>query len=103
MVAQAGSALGWGSRGRKFESCSPDKCFKAFDFFKGFAIYSLKPIFQKFLLHLPLREMLLETGDKYIEETNYWKDTYWGVCDGIGENNLGKIIMATREYFKKQK
>ncbi len=60
-------------------------------------------IFQKFLLHLPLREMLLDTGDKYIEETNYWKDTYWGVCDGVGENNLGKIIMATREYFKKQK
>lgn len=24
-VAQPGSALGWGSRGRKFESCLPDK------------------------------------------------------------------------------
>ena len=23
-VAQPGSALGWGSRGRKFESCHPD-------------------------------------------------------------------------------
>jgi hypothetical protein len=24
VVAQPGSALGWGSRGRKFESCPPD-------------------------------------------------------------------------------
>ena len=24
-----------------------------------------------------------------------------GVCNGVGENNLRKITMATREYFKK--
>lgn len=57
-------------------------------------------VFQKFLVNLELRTKLLETGDKYIEETNYWNDTFWGVCNGVGENNLGKLLMATREYFK---
>lgn len=56
-------------------------------------------IFQKFLIHLDLRQKLLDTGDKYLEETNNWNDTFWGVCDGKGENNLGKILMATRAYF----
>lgn len=55
-------------------------------------------VFQKFLIHLDLREKLLNTPD-YIEETNSWKDVYWGVCDGIGENNLGKILMNTKKYF----
>ncbi len=43
-----------------------------------------------------LANLLLNTGNRYLEETNYWKDTYWGVCNGIGENNLGKILMIVR-------
>lgn len=43
-----------------------------------------------------MAEMLLATGDAYIEETNYWNDTFWGVCKGVGENNLGKILMRVR-------
>lgn len=57
-------------------------------------------VFQKFLLNLPLRLLLLETDNKYLEETNNWKDSFWGVYNGVGENNLGKILMNTREYFK---
>lgn len=56
-------------------------------------------VFQKFLIHPELRERLLFTEDEYLEETNTWKDTFWGVYNGIGENNLGKILMRTREYF----
>jgi ribA/ribD-fused uncharacterized protein len=44
-----------------------------------------------------LREKLLETGDKYIEETNYWNDKYWGRCKGQGLNMLGHLIMAVRK------
>lgn len=44
-----------------------------------------------------LKEKLLSTGNAYLEETNYWGDVYWGVCKGVGENNLGKIIMKIRE------
>lgn len=25
-----------------------------------------------------------------------WKDTFWRVCDGVGENNLGKLLMKIR-------
>lgn len=57
-------------------------------------------IFLKFSQDLQFRTLLLETGDKYLEELNNWWDSYWGVCDGIGENHLGKILMATREYWK---
>jgi ribA/ribD-fused uncharacterized protein len=57
-------------------------------------------VFDKFYRDLGLRAKLLATGDKYIEETNHWNDRYWGVCDGVGESNLGKILMATREFWR---
>ncbi len=47
-----------------------------------------------------LKSRLLATSSKYLEETNHWKDTYWGVCNGIGENNLGKILMKIRQDYK---
>lgn len=47
----------------------------------------------------PLRSMLLDTGDLYLEETNTWGDVYWGVCGGKGQNNLGKILMEVREHL----
>ncbi len=58
-------------------------------------------VFQKFLNDGSLREKLVDTWPKYLEETNYWNDQYWGVCNGVGQNNLGIILMSTREYFKK--
>lgn len=47
-----------------------------------------------------LAEMLLDTGDKELIEGNWWKDRYWGVCDGIGENHLGKILMEVRDELR---
>lgn len=44
-----------------------------------------------------LRQMLLDTGDCHIEETNRWGDTYWGVCNGVGKNMLGQILMQVRQ------
>ncbi len=52
---------------------------------------------QKFTWHLPLMYMLAQTGDAVLEEGNTWGDTYWGICDGVGENNLGKILMEIRD------
>lgn len=43
-----------------------------------------------------LMKLLLETGNSYLEETNWWNDTYWGVCNSIGQNRLGKMIMTIR-------
>lgn len=33
-------------------------------------------------------------------EGNDWGDTFWGMVDGEGENNLGKILMRVREEIK---
>ena len=44
-----------------------------------------------------LRKLLLETAGEELVEGNTWKDTFWGVCNGVGENNLGKILMKIRE------
>ena len=59
-------------------------------------------IFNKFLRNKGLRQKLIETGDKYLEETNHWRDQFWGVDSktGIGENNLGKILMRNRMYWR---
>lgn len=44
-----------------------------------------------------LKEKLLATGDEELVEGNWWGDQYWGVCDGIGKNKLGKLLMKVRE------
>ena len=39
---------------------------------------------------------LLNTGDAELVEGNHWGDRYWGVCDGEGQNKLGKLLMQVR-------
>ncbi len=46
------------------------------------------------------KDMLLATGDAYLEETNNWGDYFWGVCNGTGQNMLGKILMAKRNELR---
>jgi len=71
-----------------------------------------------------LKQKLIATGDAYLEEGNWWHDTFWGVCHGkldgrtckkirlhqaadergeiadellhIGENRLGLLLMEVR-------
>ena len=47
-----------------------------------------------------LKKKLIETGDEELVEGNNWNDTYWGVCDGVGQNHLGKLLMQVREEVK---
>jgi len=54
----------------------------------------------KFTQHYHLKLKLLATGDAYLEETNPWGDTYWGVCQGVGLNQLGSILMQVREELR---
>jgi len=44
-----------------------------------------------------LMEQLLSTRDSELIEGNDWHDYYWGVCNGRGENWLGKLLMRVRE------
>lgn len=55
---------------------------------------------QKFLGHPELGKMLRDTGDALLEEGNTWGDTFWGVCNGQGKNNLGKLLMEIRTQLK---
>ena len=56
-------------------------------------------VLQKFM-HGRFEEKLLATDDQEIVEGNNWGDTFWGECNGIGENNLGKILMNVREMIR---
>jgi len=53
-------------------------------------------VLQKFLENDELQEKLMLTGTAKLIEGNDWNDTFWGVCEGKGENHLGKILMEVR-------
>ena len=48
---------------------------------------------EKFKQNPELKQKLLETGNQELIEGNTWNDTFWGVCNGQGQNWLGKILM----------
>lgn len=57
--------------------------------------------------HRQMRELLLKTGDAVLVEGNHWHDPFWGVCtgckygcEGIGENHLGRLLMALRTELR---
>lgn len=50
-----------------------------------------------------LQQKLIATYPEELIEGNYWHDTYWGVCEEVGENHLGKLLMEIRnELLQKQ-
>lgn len=57
---------------------------------------------EKFMDHPELAAMLLATGDRELIEGNTWGDTFWGVCDGQGENHLGRVLMEVRDELHPQ-
>lgn len=58
-------------------------------------------LMDKFYRNLDLRQKLIDTGNRYLEETNHWKDTWFGYDINIGgDNHLGKILMKVREFWK---
>lgn len=48
-----------------------------------------------------LKQMLLDTGEVMLVEGNWWGDRFWGVCNGSGENTLGKLLMQLRDTLRK--
>jgi ribA/ribD-fused uncharacterized protein len=59
-------------------------------------------VFEFFGQNKEMRKRLIDTGNKYIEETNHWKDTCWGYDVNLktGENRLGKLLMKVRDFYK---
>jgi len=54
----------------------------------------------KFTRHADLRILLLDTGDRELVEGNTWDDRFWGVCEGVGENHLGRLLMKIRAELR---
>lgn len=50
---------------------------------------------QKFAIP-EFKEKLLATGEEELVEGNNWGDVYWGICKGVGQNKLGKMLMDIR-------
>lgn len=74
------------------------KMDKNFDTYKLGVMYSVNLI--KYNDHPKLKKQLLDTGDHELIEGNNWGDTYWGACNGVGQNHLGKILMRIRNEIK---
>jgi ribA/ribD-fused uncharacterized protein len=49
-----------------------------------------------------LAAMLINTGNAELIEGNHWNDKFWGICRGVGENWLGKILMEVRDEINNQ-
>jgi ribA/ribD-fused uncharacterized protein len=58
---------------------------------------------EKFRQNADLYEQLLSTGTALLVEGNNWGDVYWGVCGGVGENHLGKLLMRVRDDLRAQR
>lgn len=59
-------------------------------------------VYAKFSQHVSIFHALMNTGNATLIEGNTWNDTYWGICNGIGQNKLGQILMKVREELTKK-
>ena len=55
-------------------------------------------VYLKFSQNKELHDKLSKIDGK-ISEVNCWGDTFWGVCNGVGQDNLGKIITRYRSTY----
>jgi ribA/ribD-fused uncharacterized protein len=56
----------------------------------------------KFAKDSELAEWLLSTGDALLVEGNTWSDIFWGVCNGVGSNWLGGLLMMRRAELRSE-
>ena len=75
------------------------KCRTDWDDVKLEEMYNICKI--KFTQNPNLGKLLIETQNEEIIEGNDWDDTFWGVFNGEGQNNLGKILMQIRKELIK--
>lgn len=88
-IAQADSP-GYAKRLGRGVSLRPD-----WEQIKDEVMYRL--VLKKFTDHGDLRGKLFLTMQDQLVEGNTWNDTYWGVCNGHGRNQLGITLMRVRD------
>lgn len=93
-------------RAKEFVNLSPDEAKhmgrrihirKDWDEVKDAIMYEI--VFAKFEQNPNLKKMLIDTGDAFLAEENWWGDKYWGTVNGLGRNQLGKTLMKVRQEF----
>lgn len=62
----------------------------------------MKDLLKQKFNNLKYKEKLLATENNTLIEGNNHKDTYWGVCNGIGKNRLGILLMEVRDELRKE-
>jgi len=60
-------------------------------------LHEMRCILESKFSNHELMDMLQKTAPAILEEGNTRGDTFWGVCNGIGQNNLGKLLMSIRD------
>jgi N-glycosidase YbiA len=60
----------------------------------------MRDLIAKKFQHPALAAQLRATGDEPLVEVNNWGDRFWGVCDGTGENWLGRLLMEVRDRLQ---
>lgn len=53
--------------------------------------------------HPDLQQQLLATRGRELVEGNTWGDIFWGVCNGVGQNHMGRLLMKVRENIIREK
>lgn len=68
--------------------CRPD--------WEVFRIRAMRMVLEAKFSEPRLGDLLLSTGEEELVEDNTWDDTFWGRCNGEGQNHLGRILMEIR-------
>lgn len=101
-VENAYQAAKTGNTDSYFESCTPGQAKRKAansevrsDWF-DIRIDVMKNLVAQKFRNPHLRKLLIETYPLMLVEGNTWGDTFWGVSNERGRNNLGKILMTVR-------
>lgn len=57
----------------------------------------MRGILKEKFKHPEMKQKLIDTGTAELIEGNWWGDTFWGTCNGKGQNWLGKLLMEIRK------
>ena len=83
------------ARAKRVANCCKSQQRDGWDLMKEDVMYFALRL--KFQPGSKLGKQLIATGDKPLVEGNTWSDEYWGVCNGIGLNRLGVLLMKVRQ------
>jgi hypothetical protein len=95
-VKRLGRTMTWERRGAGAQYLEAGRTTLRPDWNEARLSVMLDLVRQKFTRHADLATRLLATGQEELRETNWWRDSFWGVYNGEGENHLGKILMQVR-------